>query len=67
MHFRTAEENSDVDAVVLAAILSETRDLLRELEAKELAQVSLIHEEWGEQWLGTYALASCQLFDPEVN
>jgi hypothetical protein len=67
LHFRTADEDSDVDAVVLAAILSETKDLLRELEAKELEQFSLIHEEWGEQWIGTYALASCQLSDPEAD
>jgi hypothetical protein len=49
LHFGTVEEDSDLDAVVLAAILSETRDLLRGLEAKGQAQVSLIHEEWGEQ------------------
>ena len=67
LHFSTADGGGDVDKEVLAAILSVTRDLLRELEVKELEQASLIHEEWGEQWLGTYALASCQLSDPEAD
>ena len=56
LHFRTECEASP--GAVLEGLLKGARDLLRILGEHELYTEHLLHDEWGEQWVGTLALVA---------